>query len=585
MADQEVTEVMGAAEGYEEPLEATVARLVALSPLNYDQQRKAEAERLGVRLGILDSAVKAKRKPKPSAVPVLNVDDLEATAKDIIVSESVLDLFTADWRKLVAGEERNAKLLYLVATSRLFTKTMHAAIKGPSSAGKSEIRKQVLAFFPPESVISFTSLSERALLYFEDDFAHKILSMGEAGGADEQSFQDYLLRELISEGVLRYPTVEKIGGELQTRVIEKRGPVSFMVTTTRLKLHAENETRMLSLEVDDSEEQTRAVLNKVAEVEGLNASVGVVNYSRWQDYQRWLEAGDRAVVVPYAIPLAAAIPPRAVRLRRDLGQVIRAIKAHALLHREHRERDEYGAIVADIDHDYAVVRDLMHDLLAEASEVKIKDTIIEAIEVVSKLTTNLAPDDGTTAKAVGQLLKLDKSTASRRLRNAEDGGFIINLETRKGRPGRYRTTNESIDVEQMLPTPEALKNSSFMDPLQPLQPATKREKGLTAQRDSGCNSGCTPLATTENGGQPGKTEGWLHGCAVAAEGAIDEDLEYERREREAIMAVDGEAAVCVHCGELVDLDEKHVPYNSDRKVHARCYEAHFGFDRQDQPQG
>ena len=47
-------------------------------------------------------------------------------------------------------------------------------------------------------MIGFTTLSEKALLYFEQDFSHKILSMGEAAGADEQHLQNYLLRELMS---------------------------------------------------------------------------------------------------------------------------------------------------------------------------------------------------------------------------------------------------------------------------------------------------------------------------------------------------------------------------------------------------
>jgi phage/plasmid primase-like uncharacterized protein len=526
---------MSETEETKETDDQVVARLAKLTPIEFDRQKKADADALGCTVGTLAQMVKAARKPNATPAPELTTEDLAASAKDIIASEAVLDLFAADWRNVVAGEQRNAKTLYLVATSRLFAKTMHAAIKGPSSAGKSEIRSRVLQFFPPESVVAFTSLSEKALLYFEDDFAHKILSMGEAAGTEEQSFQDYLLRELMSEGLLRYPTVEKIGGELQTRVIEKQGPVAFMVTTTRRKLHPENETRMLSLDIDDSEAQTRAVLIKVAEVEGLNVSADVVDYGRWRDYQRWLEAGERAVVVPFAVALSHSIPPRSVRLRRDLGQVIRAIKAHALLHRVHRARDDRGCIVADIAHDYTVVRDLMHDLLAETSEVKIKDSIVETINAVSELTKDLASDDGASAKSVSRLLKLDKSTASRRLRSAEDGGFVTNLETRKGRPGRYRTTDESIDVEQMLPTPEALKSSSVVGPLQPPQPATKRENDLAAQRDSGCNSGCTPLATTKNGGNPGKTEVWLHGCTVAAEGADDEDLEYEREERLAIQ--------------------------------------------------
>jgi hypothetical protein len=81
------------------------------------------------------------------------------------IGDDTLGVFAQCWNQVMAGEEANAKLLYLIGTSRLFAKPMHAAIKGPSSAGKSEIRKQMLRFFPPEEVISFTTLSEKALIY------------------------------------------------------------------------------------------------------------------------------------------------------------------------------------------------------------------------------------------------------------------------------------------------------------------------------------------------------------------------------------------------------------------------------------
>ena len=43
-----------------------------------------------------------------------------------------------------------------------------------------------MEYFPPESVISFTTLSEKALLHLREEFSHRILSMGEAAGADEK---------------------------------------------------------------------------------------------------------------------------------------------------------------------------------------------------------------------------------------------------------------------------------------------------------------------------------------------------------------------------------------------------------------
>jgi hypothetical protein len=176
------------------------------------------------------------------------------------------------------------------------------------SGGKSEIRKRVLEFFPPESVVTFTSLSEKSLIYYDGDFANKILSMGEAAATDEQDFQDYLLRELISEGRIRHAVVQKTGNDLQTITVEKHGPVAFLVTTTKNALHAENETRLLSLEIDDSEIQTKNVLDKVAQVDGLH-SVAPVGYKPWQDFQRCLAAGDCRVVVPFAAAMVELIPP------------------------------------------------------------------------------------------------------------------------------------------------------------------------------------------------------------------------------------------------------------------------------------
>jgi hypothetical protein len=245
-----------------------IERLAKLSVLDRERERKLVAAKLSMRVSALDQAVEAKREelsaPEPEPEPDFN--EIKQSAAHIIESENVLDLFAQEQSKVIAGEETNGKLLYLVATSRLLDKTMNAAIKGTSAGGKSEVRKRILDFFPPESVIAFTSLSEKSLIYCEEGFEHKILSMGEAAATEELDFQDYILRELMSEGRIRHATVQKVGNEYISRTIEKNGPVAFMVTTTKNKLHAENETRMLSLEIDDSEGQTKAVLKKVAQV-------------------------------------------------------------------------------------------------------------------------------------------------------------------------------------------------------------------------------------------------------------------------------------------------------------------------------
>ena len=78
----------------------------------------------------------------------------------------------------------NAKLLYLVCPSGVFPlkQTMHTALKGSSAAGKSNLVEAVLKFMPPEVVMSFNAISEKAPFYFKEGEAleHKILYMGEA---------------------------------------------------------------------------------------------------------------------------------------------------------------------------------------------------------------------------------------------------------------------------------------------------------------------------------------------------------------------------------------------------------------------
>jgi hypothetical protein len=489
--------------------EERIADLALMTPLAYARERKEAAAAIGIGAGELDGIVRAQRRSRPPAEEPQPLDaaDLRQKAKRIIANTRVLDLFATDLRRDIAGEEINGKLLYLVATSRLFPKPMHGAIKGTSAGGKSEIRKKILEFFPPEDVISFTSLSEKALLYFEGGFAHKILSMGEAMATEEQAFQDYLLRELMSAGRLDYPTCQKLGdGQILTVMITKEGPVSFLVTTTKAKLHPENETRMLSLEIDDSERQTKAVLRKIA-ASGDGMTEG--DLEEWRDFQRWLGTGDREISIPFADSLAELIPPAAVRLRRDFGQVLTAIDAHTLLHREHRPRNDRGDIVADIDNDYRAIYQLMASILAEGAGVAVNPAMVETIDAVNLATAAMLNDTGATAQDIGKILRLDKSAARRRLIKAKDEGYVTNLETRRMMQGKYRVTQQAVEKLGILPTPEELleKHDHLhprSHPRKTAPPCHREEKALTEHQDDRWQAGgkqVATVATTVAGGK------------------------------------------------------------------------------------
>ena len=373
-----------------------------------------------------------------------------AACEDLAYAEDILGRFAGELaRSGVAGESRVAKLLYLAVTSRLLERPVSVAVKGPSSGGKSYLTERVLGFFPESAYYARTAMSERALAYSEEPLRHRFLVLYEAAGMNSD-FATYLIRSLLSEGRLSYEVVDKTSEGLKPRVIEREGPTGLLVTTTAVKLHPENETRILSLTVTDTHQQTRDVMAALAsEAGGESPDLGA-----WHSLQEWLAAAEHRVAVPYAGELAAAIPPVAVRLRRDFGALLNLIRAHAILHQASRERGADGRIVATLE-DYARVRELVADLVSEGIEATVPATIRETVEALRKLHSE--ESEPVTIALVAQELELDKSAAWRRVRTAMDRGYVKNLEDRKGRPARLVPGDPLPDDIEILPAPERLQ--------------------------------------------------------------------------------------------------------------------------------
>jgi hypothetical protein len=375
----------------------------------------------------------------------------------------ILDSFVRDAERMgVVGEHRAAQLMYLVVTSRVLDKPVSAVVKGPSSGGKSYVTDSVLRFIPDGAYYSITAMSERALAYGDEPLSHRIVVLAEAAGLSSD-FASYLVRSLLSEGRIRYETVEKTKDGLRPRTIVRDGPTALLVTTTRVSLHPENETRLLSIPITDTRDQTRAVLRALA----AGDRRGAVDLDPWHALQIWMSLGDNRVTIPYAAVLAEMIPAVAVRLRRDFSALLSLICAHALLHQATRKRDDEGRLIATIN-DYATVRELVADLIADGSGATVPATVRETVHAVMELaheagTSNvrLVAEYQTqiaevTVNQVAQHLRLDKSTALRRIRVAIHAGFLKNLESRPNRPARLTSGDPMPEDVEILPSPEAV---------------------------------------------------------------------------------------------------------------------------------
>ena len=368
---------------------------------------------------------------------------------------SILEVFERELDGAgVVGERRLCKLIYLAITARFLDRFASIAVKGPSASGKSWAIERVLDFFPGEAYYLLTAMSERALAYGTEPLSHRFLVLFEAAGL-ESDFASYLVRSLLSEGCVRYETVEKDkSGELRARLVERAGPTGLIVSTTSVALHPENETRLLSLSATDTADQTKLVLNRLADDD-----LSEPDFARWHDLQVWLDSAEHRVAIPYARTLARLVPPVAIRLRRDFRAVLSLIRAHALLHQASRKRDAAGSVVAEFE-DYAVVRELVVDVISEGVEATVPATVRELVQAVAN-----AEEPVSVAK-LAELLGLDKSATSRRWQNARARGYVKNLEDKKGKPAKIVLGEPLPDEVEILPSVERLEECCSVQTLE-----------------------------------------------------------------------------------------------------------------------
>jgi hypothetical protein len=308
--------------------------------------------------------------------------EVESAARGVLADPALLHRVAEALRgRGLVGERGNALVLYLCVVSQVTAEPVSAVVKGDSSGGKSHLVKTVLEAVPDAAHIDLTSMSEKALIYDDRDYAHRTVVIYEVHGEGGE-FSSYLIRTLISEGQIKHLTVEITPLGPAGREIVKQGPTNFITTTTLPELHAENETRNWTLLVDDSPRTTKLVLAaQAARADGSFRRQGVKDLHA---AFTWLHAaGAKEAVVPFAPALAEAMPDKPLRVRRDFPRLLQLIKVCALLHQRQRRRDEGGRVVADLA-DYAMIRELVAPIFLRAV-AGVTEKTLELVEHLGKV--------------------------------------------------------------------------------------------------------------------------------------------------------------------------------------------------------
>jgi DNA primase catalytic core len=319
-----------------------------------------------------DQFIQAALKPKAASAVEMAKDD-EAAALALLRAPDLAARIVADVEASgLIGEPGNALIGYLAMVSRKLPAPLAILIQSTSAAGKSALMDALLRLVPEEDRIHYSAMTGQSLFYLgERDLKHKILAIAEEEGVRQAA---YALKLLQSQGELTIASTGKdpATGLLTTQEYRVEGPVMLCLTTTAIDVDEELQNRCLTLTIDESRAQTRAIQaaqRRQRTLEGLLAesdAAAIVSVHR--NAQRLLRP--LKVVNPYAEQLSFV--DERTRTRRDHAKYLSLIDAIALLHQHQREvkhSEHRGKVIEYVEvtaQDIALANRLAHEVLGRS---------------------------------------------------------------------------------------------------------------------------------------------------------------------------------------------------------------------------
>ena len=289
---------------------------------------------------------------KGSEVPSMTEEE-QVEALAFLKDPKLLNQILKDFETIgLIGEEHNKLVGYLASVSRKLDDPLGILIQSSSSAGKTMLMDAVLSLTPPEDYQRWTTISEKALYYAEENqLKHKVLAISEDEGAESA---DYALKNLLSDKFLKIATAIKDPESGEFKMQDKRvdGPTSMLVTTTSAEINEELLNRFIRLTIEESKEQTALIQQRqrhARTLEGLKETqIAEAVKTRHHNAQRLLRP--IKVVNPYEDQLTFMTDY--LRNRRDNSKYLNLIEAVTFLHQYQRpvkKVEIHGSVIEYIE--------------------------------------------------------------------------------------------------------------------------------------------------------------------------------------------------------------------------------------------
>ena len=349
----------------------------------------------------------------------------------------------------IVGEEKKAVFLFTILLSHKMHKTLHAMVQGSSGSGKSHLIKNVAdCMYGQYKIKRFTRVSEKSFYnYGMYDLQHCGIILEDYDGLGEEA--QLAWRELQSNEKLSSSVSLKneLTGEIKSGEKYVYGPIASLVATTRFHIYEDNQSRVFTVAIDESEAQTEKVLDYMAKkasgmITGQSEEKAITEL---QNIVHLLE--------PYPVQNSYRLHlPKNTQGRRRLTQMLHDFIAQiTILHQHQRKREQ--VLITALD-DVKTAVDLMFEsIVLKTDELdgilrQFYEKLKEYIKKKAKRENTSDCDTQFTQREIRQEFSISKSQAQRYFNELQELEYLQKSHTKSRNTFVYKIVY--LDNQQKL---------------------------------------------------------------------------------------------------------------------------------------
>jgi DNA primase len=410
-----------------------------LNLYNDDQVEKTIrkiAEKLELGTTILNQAIqklitqlekyrKESNQSKPQAKarhPLRTITQREETQAQNTLNQPNLDqnLIQKLQQTGIIGEEKNALFLFLILLSHKMKRTLHAMVQGTSGSGKSHLISKIAdTMYDQNKIKRFTRVTDKSFYnYGEYDLMNTGIILEDYDGLSQEA--EMAWRELQSNNKLSSSVSQKNEqtGEIHTGEKYVFGPIASLVATTKFRIYEDNESRVFTIAIDESEAQTEKVLAYMAKKASKEITQEQEQKMQTELQNIVYQLKPYQVQNPYRLEL-----PKNVKHRRRLTQMLHDfIEQVTILFQYQRQKSNENTLITEVQ-DLEIAVDLMfNSIVIKADEL---DGILRQFyENLKEYIEKRGKNYEFTQREIRQEFRISKSQAHRYMIELQELEYI-----------------------------------------------------------------------------------------------------------------------------------------------------------------